>query len=93
MRWTQTRRREAVLQGEFLVSDAGAQDERRRRVRQKRVVLAPVAGVKSAEVLVSPTGFGKTVNSPMTVTRRIRRRGERAISRKTIAQGMPDCLR
>jgi hypothetical protein len=29
----------------------------------------------------------------MTVTRRIRRRGERAISRKAIAQGMPDCLR
>jgi hypothetical protein len=27
----------------------------------------------------------------MTVTRRIRRRGERGISRKTIAQGMPGC--
>ena len=31
------------------------------------------------------------VNSLATVTRRIRRRGERGISRKTIAQGMPDC--
>ena len=31
----------------------------------------------------------KTVNSPTTVTRRIRRRGERAISRQTIAQGRP----
>ena len=51
------------------------------RGRQNRVVLAPVAGVKSAEVLVSPTGLGKTFNPPMTVTRRIRRRGERAISR------------
>jgi hypothetical protein len=69
------------------------QDERRRRVRQKRVVLAPVAGVKSAEVFVGPTGFDKTANSPMTVTRRIRRRGELAISRKAIAQGMPECLR
>jgi hypothetical protein len=39
---------------------------------------------------VGPTGPGKTVNSPTTVTRRIRRRGERAISRKAIAQGMPD---
>jgi hypothetical protein len=29
----------------------------------------------------------------MTVTRRIRRRGERGISRKTIVQGMPECLR
>jgi hypothetical protein len=30
------------------------------------------------------------LNPPMTVTRRIRRRGERGISRKAIAQGMPD---
>jgi hypothetical protein len=42
---------------------------------------------------VGPTGFDKTANSPTTVTRRIRRRGERAISRKAIAQGMPECLR
>jgi hypothetical protein len=28
----------------------------------------------------------------MTVTKRIRRRGEHGISRKTIAQGMPDCV-
>jgi hypothetical protein len=34
-----------------------------------------------------------SLNPPMTVTRRIRRRGEPGISRKTIAQGMPDCLR
>jgi len=38
-------------------------------VRQNRVVLAPVAGVKSAEVFVSPTGSGKTFNPPTTVTR------------------------
>jgi hypothetical protein len=62
-------------------------------VRQNCVVLAPVAGVKSAEVFASPTGRDKTFNPPMTVTRRIRRRGERGISRKTIAQGMPECLR
>jgi hypothetical protein len=30
---------------------------------------------------------------PMTVTRKPGHRGERVISRKTIAQGMPDCLR
>jgi len=51
------------------------------RGRQNRVVLAPVAGVKSAEILVGPTGFSKIANSPMTVARRIRRRGERGISR------------
>ena len=40
---------------------------------------------------VGPTGSGKTFNPLATVTRRIRGRGERGISRKTIAQGMPDC--
>jgi hypothetical protein len=54
---------------------------RRGRGRQKRVVLAPVAGAKSAEVLRAQPGPRKTAHSPMTVTRRIRRRGERAISR------------
>jgi hypothetical protein len=96
--------RETESQGGFPVSDHQHADdgaEARRSllaktggcVRQNRVVLAPVAGVKSAEVLVSPTGRDKTFNPPMTVTRRIRRRGERGISRKAIAQGMPKCLR
>src|SRR6266536_287257 len=58
-------------------------------VRQNRVVLAPVAGVKLAEAkstqpsLISP-------HPPTTVTRGIRRRGEHGISRKAIAQGMPE---
>jgi hypothetical protein len=69
----------------------GVTDERRFCVRQNRVVPAPVAGVKSAEDLVGPTGPDKTFNPPMTVTRRIRRRGEHGISRKTIVQGMPGC--
>ena len=73
------------------VSDQSAQDERRCCVRQNRVVPAPVAGVKSAEVFAGPTGSDKTVNSPMTVTRRIRRRGEHGISRKAIVRGMPEC--
>ena len=40
---------------------------------------------------VQPGGQG--LNSQMTVTRRIRRRGERGVSRKAIAQGMSECLR
>jgi hypothetical protein len=52
------------------------------------VVLAPVAGAKSAEVH-EPDRVSMYLNPPMTVTRRIRRRGERAISRKAIAQEMP----
>ena len=75
------------------VSDRSAQDERRYCVRQKRVVLAPVAGVKSAEVFAKPNRVCKAVNSPMTEARGIRLRGERAISRQTIAQGRPDALR
>ena len=77
----------------WAVSDRSAQDERRCCVRQKRVVLTPVAGVKSAEVFAKPNRVCKTVNSPMTEARGIRLRGERAISRQTIAQGRPDALR
>ena len=73
------------------VSDRSAQDERRCCVRQKRVVLAPVAGVKSAEVFARPDRVRKTVNSPMTEARGIRLRGEHGISRKTTVQGMPEC--
>src|SRR5260370_37389411 len=94
MRWTRQRRCEADSAGRVCpVSDVPCARRRRRRVRQNRVVLAPVAGVKSAEVFVSPTGRDKTFNPPMTVTRRIRRRGERDISRKAIARGMLECLR
>jgi hypothetical protein len=81
----------SISQGGFPVSGIACARRRRQSVRQNRVVLAPVAGVKSAEVLVSPTGRDKTFNSPMTVARRIRRRGERGISRKTIVRGMPEC--
>src|SRR6266849_9184770 len=38
---------------------------------------------------VSPTGLGQPLNPRMTVTRRIRRRGEHEGNRKTIARGMP----
>ena len=40
---------------------------------------------------VDPTGFRQTFNPSATVARRIRRRGERGISRKTIARGMSEC--
>jgi hypothetical protein len=41
--------------------------------------------------VASPTGFGKTFNPPMTVTRRIRRRGERGISRENHCAGKAGC--
>jgi len=40
-----------------------------------------------------PTGFDSAIKPAVTVTRRIRRRGERGISRKAIARGMPECFR
>ena len=59
------------------------------RGRQRRVVLAPVAGVKLAEIFRAQPGFRGIVNSPAMEARGIRLQGERAISRKTIAQGRP----
>ncbi|MEH2521127.1 hypothetical protein V1279_006700 [Bradyrhizobium sp. AZCC 1610] len=47
-----------------LVSNRSAQDERRCCVRQKRVVLAPVAGVKLAEAdRIQPDSFGRQSGS------------------------------
>jgi hypothetical protein len=61
-------------------------------VRQNRVVPAPVAGVK-LPVATSIQPDRLAIKPVATVTRRIRRRGERDISRKAIAQGMSECFR
>src|SRR5206468_12958793 len=45
--------------------------------------------VSSCGDLSVPTGYRRIVNPSATVAKGIRRRGERAISRKTIAQGRP----
>ena len=61
-----------------------------RSVRQNRVVSTPVAGAKlSVTNSIQPD---RSVSKPaVTEARRIRLRRERGISRKTIAQGMPEC--
>ena len=61
-------------------------------VRRSRVVLASVADVKPAEMR-RPDRAWTSLNPLVTVTRGIRRREEHEVSRKAIAQGMPDCLR
>jgi len=90
MRWTRQRRRARRSQGESLVSDRPA----RRRTALKRTAKACGSGTRCwCQVgggFCGPNRAQQTFNPPMTVTTRIRRRGERAISRKTIAQGMPD---
>jgi len=72
---------------------SGRADGRRCGVRQRRVVLAPVAGVKPAEVFANPTGLARPSIRRRRWQDRIRRRGEHVISRKAIARGMPECFR
>ena len=85
------RARKRFSQGELAHERRPRADERRDSGRQSRVVLAPVAGVKPAEVLRNPTGFRKTFNPPAMEAKGIRLQGEHGISRKPIAQGMPGC--
>jgi hypothetical protein len=66
--------------GFWLVSDGGVLTNGVRSGRQSRVVLAPVAGVKLSEAKSAQPG-STSPNPATTVTRRIRRRGERGISR------------
>ena len=56
--------------------------------RQKRVVLAPVAGVKLMEIQRTQPGFGESLIRQRRWHKELRTQ-ERAISRKTIAQGRP----
>ena len=67
----------------------------RRRTMLKRTAKACGSGTRGwcqiGGGFRKPNRVCKTVNSPMTEARGIRLRGERAISRKTTAQGMPEC--
>jgi hypothetical protein len=69
LRWTRWRCAREALQGGLklglgAVSDRSAQDEQRCCVRQKRVVLAPVAGVKLAEAnRIQPGSLGRQSGS------------------------------
>ena len=91
MRWTRQRRARLRLQGGSPVSDRSA----RRRPMMLRTAKPCGPGTRcwcqAGGGFSNPTGFRSTANPPATVTRRIRRRGELVISRKAIAQGMPDC--
>jgi hypothetical protein len=98
MRWTRQRRARTRSQGGFPVSDHRAPDERRQSPVEPfgedgRLRTAKPCGpgtrcwCQVGGGFSSPTGRGRIFNPPMTVTRRIRRRGEHGISRKAIAQG------
>ena len=49
--------------------------------------------VSSCRWLIRSNRIVSVIKPAATVTRRIRRRGERSISRKAIARGMPECFR
>jgi len=90
MRWTRQRRHANEIAGRIIfVSgfDAG------RRTALKRTAKACGPGARCwrqvREDRSAQPGADSVANSRTTVTRRIRRRGEYAISRKTIAQGRP----
>ena len=70
----------ATIVGRVAVDAGSADGERHESVRQRRVVLTPQAGVKLVEA-----------TPPATVTTSPARRGDHVISRKAIAQGMPEC--
>ena len=62
-------------------------------VRQNRVVLAPVAGVKLAEERLTRPGSANPQSVSDGGKKEILLRGEHGISRKATAQGMSDALR
>jgi hypothetical protein len=95
-RWTRQCPRAAAIAGRVLSIRErcpGRADERHCGVRQNRVVLTPQRLASSlAEVLRAQPG-GQNHIREATVSNKPDRRGEHDISVKTIAQGMPDCLR
>ena len=88
LRWTRQRCARKVIAGRLSVSDL----RRARRATLRRTAKPCGPGTRCwCQVgggVANPTGFRNSINSSTTVTRRIRRRGERDISRKAIAQGM-----
>jgi len=93
MRWTRQRQARTASQGRSPVSEQPA--------RGRTALVAYGKTVWSRHPLLVPScrwrrrsdRIDEAIKPAATVTRRIRRRGEHGISRKAIAQGMPDCLR
>jgi hypothetical protein len=104
MRWTRQRRARTRSQGGLRpVSDQRAPDERRLSPAKPfgedgwlRTAKPCGSGTRCwcqavGGEMIRPDQMA--IKPAATVTRRIRRRGEHGISRKAIAQGMPECLR
>src|SRR5260370_35779623 len=84
--------RETESQGGFPVSDHRHADDGAEAYGKTVWSWHPLL-VSSRRRRCQPDRVWQHLNPLTTVTRRIRRRGERGISRKAIAQGRPDALR
>jgi len=86
MRWTRQRWARKGSQGGFPVSDYSAQTNDVAAYGKTVWSWHPLL-VSSRRRFCEPNRVRQSLHPPTTVTRRIRRRGERGISRKAIAQG------
>ena len=98
LRWTRGARAREALQGGLklclgAVSDRSAQDERRSSRTAKACGSGTRGWCQAGGGCSNPTGFDQPSIRAATEAKGIRLRGERAISRQTIAQGRPDALR
>ena len=93
MRWTRQRRACDVIAGRLSVSDHSPRKTNGADAYCKTVWSRHPLLVPSCRWQIDSYRRRSAIKPAVTVTRRIRRRGEQGISRKTIAQGMPDCLR
>ena len=84
--------RASVIAGRFSVSDGIAPDDDAKAYGKSVWFWHPLL-VSNRRRFCKPDRARQNLNPPMTVTRRIRRREERAISRRAIAWGMPECFR
>jgi hypothetical protein len=92
MRWTRQRRACLRLQGEMnLVSDRTAHETSDAVAYGEAVWSWHPLLMPSLRRRSWPNRASGAANSQMTVTKGIRRRGERGVSRKAIARGMSEC--
>jgi len=92
-RWTRQRRACDVIAGRFSVSGHSLRKTNGADAYGKTVWSRHPLLVPSCRWQIDSYRRRSAIKPAVTVTRRIRRRGEHGISRKAIAQGRPECFR
>jgi hypothetical protein len=93
MRWTRQRLACDVIAGRFSVSDRSPRKTNGADAYGKTVWSRHPLLVPSCRWQIDSYRRRSAIKPAVTVTRRIRRRGEHGISRKATAQGRPECFR